>query len=253
VVRNASLSILLLVVAGSASAAAGDAVAIIDWSAWDRILRSHVADGHVDYDGIRQEPGFAATVQAIAGASLDGRDRREKIVFLVNAYNVLSIRGILDGRSPRTAFGKLNFFFRAKYDVAGERMTLNALEKKRLLPLGEPRVHFAIVCSSASCPPLRSEAHTVARLEEQLDDSARRFLNDPTKNRFDPDSSTAWLSKIFKWFSEDFGGSPESIQQFIAPYIQDPAAAARLAEGAFTIRYLDYDWSLNGTFSGADR
>lgn len=243
-----TLVTLALVVCSAAVAQAGPE-AVIDWSAWDAILKHHVVDGSVDYDGIRSEPEFSATVDAIARASLDGHDDLEKIVFLTNAYNVLSIKGILDGHSPRTAFGKLKFFFRLKYEVAGARMTLNALEKKFLLPLGEPRVHFAIVCSSESCPPLRSEALAVERLDAQLDENARIFLNDPSKNAFDIDSGEARLSKIFKWFSEDFGGTPESIQRFIAPYIHDKAVSENLAAARFKVRYMAYDWSLNGTLS----
>jgi hypothetical protein len=246
-----ALSVLLAV--GAGWAAASEPNAVIDWSAWDRILGAHVRDGVVDYDGIHADPDFAGTVEAIAGASLDGHDRIQRMVFLINAYNVLSVKGILDGRSPRTAFGKLKFFFRHKYDVAGERMSLNALEKKLLLPLGEPRVHFAIVCSSASCPPLRNEAYTVARLGEQLDANARVFLNDPAKNAFDPERGEARLSKIFKWFSEDFGNTPLAIQRFIAPHVENREIAARLSKGGFKVRYLDYDWSLNGTFSGRQR
>lgn len=221
--------------------------AIIDWSDWERMLRTHVHDGSVDYDGMRAEPGFAAVVETIAGASLSGHERDAKMVFLINAYNVLSIKGILDGRSPRTALGKLRFFFRDTYQVAGEMMSLNALEKKLLLPLGEPRVHFAIVCSSASCPPLRSEAYSIGRLDEQLEVNARLFLNDPTKNTFDAERGEARLSKIFKWFSEDFGRTPERVQRYIAPFVDDEVVAEGLRAGRFKIRYLPYDWSLNGT------
>lgn len=241
--------VLVVMAAACVSAETGDAADIIDWSDWDRMLRTHVCDGSVDYEGIRAEPGFAATVDAIADASLTGHQREATMVFLINAYNVLSIKGILDGRSPRTALGKLRFFFRDTYEVAGETMSLNALEKKLLLPLGEPRVHFAIVCSSASCPPLRSEAYSVSRLDEQLEDNARLFLNDPAKNAFDVDRGEARLSKIFKWFSADFGETPERIQRFISPFVSDEVVAETLRSGRFKVRYMPYDWSLNGTLA----
>jgi hypothetical protein len=241
--------VTIALLACSAVAANAGTEAVIDWSAWDAILRAHVVDGMVDYDGVRADPGFDATVEAIAGADLAGHDTETRLVFLINAYNVLSVKGILDGHSPRTAFGKLRFFFRVKYDVAGDRITLNALEHKRIIPLGEPRIHFAIVCSSISCPPLRSEAFSVDRLDEQLGENAVIFLNDPTKNAFDLERGEARVSKIFKWFAKDFGGSSESIQRFIAPYITDKAVAELLASGRFKVRYMAYDWSLNGTLT----
>jgi hypothetical protein len=220
---------------------------LIDWSAWDDILRAHVAHGVVDYDAIGSEPAFAETVEAIGAASLDGEERTDQLVFLINAYNVLAVQGILNGRSPKSAFGKLKFFYRDKYRVAGDVISLNALENKLIRPLGEPRIHFAIVCASSSCPPLRSEAYTAVRLDEQLDDNTRRFLNDSSKNRFDVSKGEARLSKIFKWFAEDFGTTDAAVQRFIADYVDDETVAESLAAGHFKINHLAYDWSLNGT------
>ncbi len=44
---------------------------------------------------------------------------------------------------------------------------------------GRRRVHFAIVCASRSCPKLRSEVYHASRLDGQLDERARAFINDP--------------------------------------------------------------------------
>ena len=239
----------LIVGLGAASGWAGDGSAVIDWSAWDALLRAHVVDGVVDYDGIAAEPGFQSTVESIASARLEGHQRTERLAFLINAYNVLAVKGILDGGSPRTAFGKLGFFYRDKHVVAGDRLSLNALEHDRIRPLGEPRIHFAIVCASVSCPPLRSEAYLPDRLDAQLDDNARRFVNDPATNRFDLDRGVAEISKIFKWFDDDFEAAG-GVLPFISHFVDDGAVAAALRGGRLEIRYLDYDWSLNGAFSG---
>jgi len=243
--------IVILVVAATGGSS-DDGAEVVDWSAWDAVLRGHVADGVVDYDGIAREPGLRVTIDAIADARLDGHGRDARLAFLINAYNVLAIKGILDGRSPRTAFGKLRYFYRDRYTVAGETLSLNALEHDRLRPFGEPRIHFAIVCASASCPPLRSEAYLSRTLDVQLDDNARRFLNDPARNRIDPERKVAEISKIFKWFEEDFeaGGG---VLPFISRFVDDEAAAEALRTGGLEIHYLDYDWSLNGSFSGDDR
>ena len=178
--------------------------AVIDWSRWNAILNTHVVEGLIDYDAVAKDPGFAATVADIAAAELGDSSPDSVLAFYINAYNVLAVNGILNGRSPGSSFGKLRFFYRTKHIVAGEGVSLNALEKRRIRTFGEPRIHFAIVCASASCPPLRSEAYLPQRLEEQLDDNTRLFINDTAKNRFDIDNGVADISKIFKWFSEDF-------------------------------------------------
>ncbi len=234
---------------GGTIASAQSLEAVIDWTRWDAILHENVMDGRVDYDGIAADPGFTATVADIANADLAGHDRRFLLAFSVNAYNVLAVKGILDGHSPASSFGKLRFFYRDKYTVAGELLSLHAFENEHIRTLEEPRIHFAIVCASASCPPLRSEAYVPQRIDEQLDDNARLFLNDSAKNSYDLDSGVARVSKIFKWFAEDFETAAGSVPRYIAPFVDDEEVAAALRDDLFELRYLKYDWSLNGVKS----
>ena len=238
-----------VLVFGAPVASAQDLEAVIDWSRWDAILHETVIDGRVDYGAIAADPGFTATVADIANADLAEADRESLLAFSINAYNVLAVKGILDGHSPASSFGKLRFFFRDKYTVAGEELSLHAFEKEHIRTLDEPRIHFAIVCASASCPPLRSEAYLPQKLDEQLDDNARRFLNDSAKNRYDLDSGVARVSKILKWFSEDFEAAAGTVQRYIAPFVDDEEVAAALREDRLKLRYLKYDWSLNGVKS----
>jgi len=142
--------------------------------------------------------------------------------------------------------GRLRYFKLQDWALDGRRISLEDLEQRVLRPLREPRIHFAIVCASRSCPVLRPEAYTAAKLEAQLDDQARTFVNDPSRNRFDKGTKTAHLSEIFKWFDEDFRGAG-SVQRYLARYVADPDVARDLANDAYTIAWIDYDWALNGT------
>lgn len=234
---------------GGAVASAQDLEAVIDWSRWDAILHETVIDGRVDYSAIAADPGFTATVADIANADLAGHDRESLLAFSINAYNVLAVKGILDGHSPASSVGKLRFFYRDKYTVAGEELSLHAFENEHIRTLDEPRIHFAIVCASASCPPLRSEAYVPPKLDHQLDDNARRFLNDSAKNSYDLDSGVARVSKIFKWFAEDFETAAGTVPRYIASFVEDEEVASALREGHLELRYLKYDWSLNGVKS----
>jgi len=109
----------------------------------------------------------------------------------------------------------------------------------------EPRIHFALVCASESCPPLRPEAYRAADLDHQLDDQARTFLRDPAKNRYDADQGVLYLSKIFSWFEGDFEAHSASVSAYVEPYLLVEAGQA-VRSGDVPIRYLPYDWSLNG-------
>ena len=103
----------------------------------------------------------------------------------------------------------------------------------------------AIVCASKSCPALRPEAYRAAVLERQLDDAARGFVRDTTRNRLDAAAKTLWLSSNFDWFDEDFERAAGSVPAFVARYTDEPTTRA-IRDGGVRVEFLDYDWSLNG-------
>jgi hypothetical protein len=126
----------------------------------------------------------------------------------------------------------------------GDTVTLDTIEHDILRPkYRDPRVHFAINCASKGCPPLISEPFQGDILNLQLDAATRGFVNNPERNRLDGD--TLYVSRIFKWFSEDFD---DDIIGFFLTYA-DGRLKEKLTAGqnGINVRYLDYDWSLNGT------
>jgi len=221
---------------------------------FDEVLRAHVQDGAVDYQGVAKDARFASyldQLNRIDPNALPGR--RHRLAFWINAYNAFAIEGILDGYSPLTRVGQWRYFIGKQYRVGGESINLYDLEKQLLIPdFREPRIHFAIVCASQSCPKLRSDAFTADWLDAQLEENARTFVNDPTKNRFDRENRVAYLSKIFEWFEPDFRAHGESLLNYVRRYLNDPELAADLATQPYRIEFLDYDWHLNGVpYAGA--
>jgi hypothetical protein len=220
----------------------------------DRVLHAHVTDGHVRYPDVRRDRQFREYLAQLNRVNPTGFSARsDQVAFWINAYNAFAIHGILDGYSPMTLWGRYRFFIARKYQVGGEPIDLYDLERKILIPFQEPRIHFAIVCASHSCPKLQSWAYRGDRLEEQLDHAARVFVNDPSRNRFDRDRRIAYLSKIFDWYGEDFTAQAGSVQRFVARYIDDPALAQDVATVPYAVEFLEYDWSLNGVSPGQDK
>lgn len=214
---------------------------------FDQMLNAYVKDGVVNYPKFQKDSRFDAYLDFIAHAKPRTlATEEEQLAFWINAYNALSIKGILDGKSPKSTFGRYGFFIGTKYEVAGEKISLNTLEKKVIIPYGEPRIHFAIVCASASCPKLTSEAYTAEKLDQQLTDNAIDFLNNTKKNQINLDSKVIKVSKIFDWFDKDFADHSGSVQQYIAQFIQDDALKTKLSDKAYKVKHLKYDWSLNG-------
>ncbi|MGQ0696213.1 MAG: DUF547 domain-containing protein [Nitrospiraceae bacterium] len=212
------------------------------------VLGAHVGDGVVDYPGIQTDERLTAYL-----AQLDRVDpnalatRNERLAFWINAYNAFAIKGILDQYSPVSLVGRYRYFIGQTYRVGGETINLYDLERKVLVEqFREPLIHFAIVCASLSCPKLQPWAYQSELLPRQLDEAARAYINDPTRNRFDREKKVAWLSMIFEWFETDFTQAAGSVLAYVARYIDDPELAKELVQPNCRVEYLEYDWSLNG-------
>lgn len=57
-------------------------------------------------------------------------------------------------------------------------------------------------------------------------------------------TSTLTLSKIFNWYSGDFG-KEGGVMKFISPYLPADIAAFVQAH-TVTLQYFSYDWAVNG-------
>ena len=217
----------------------------IDHAPFDALLKANVKNGVVNYSGFQDNATFKKYVEDLGKpAKLDGK--AEQLAYYINAYNALAIEGILQGLSPSTFIGRTRYFKLKEWPLNGQTTTLDNLEHKIIRPLGESRIHFAVICASKSCPFLRAETYTAAKLDAQLDEQARQFLNDPFRNRFEKTTKTAHLSEIFKWFEEDFQ-APGSTQKYVSRYVADAEVAKALAADGYRIEWISYDWSLNGS------
>jgi hypothetical protein len=215
---------------------------------FDQTLREHVHNGVVNYPGYASDPRLPQYMQQLNRVDPTTLStRNDRLAFWINAYNAFAIQGILDGYSPKTWTGKYRFFVSRDYMVGGGKVNLYAIERAILIPrFREPRIHFVIVCASRSCPKLRSWAFTSENLDQQLDDSARLFINDPNRNVFDRRQKVAYLSKIFDWFIDDFVSHSGSLTKYVAQYVEDPELAEELLKDTYQIEFLEYDWNLNG-------
>ncbi len=225
-----------------------------DYELFDDLLLQNVRGGFVDYDGLDADPRFPAFIEQIGiahPALLNSK--REQLAFYINSYNALALKGILDGLSPGSRLSRNKFFKRAKFLLLGEEISLYTLEHDRIIPMGDPRIHFAIVCASLSCPRLSSRAYLSGDIDNQLHEAAKLFINDPTRNRFDLERRIAFISMIFEWYEEDFVNAGGSVQQYLARFVNDARVQDALRLDEFELRYETYDWSLNGYFSGKDK
>ncbi|MFW6106944.1 MAG: DUF547 domain-containing protein [bacterium] len=229
----------------------------VDHSTWDRLLRTYVdEDGMVDYAAWKaSEADRAALSEYLATLSRANptaqTSKAGKLAFWINAYNALTIHGILKEyptSSIRNHTAKLvgyNIWDDLLLPVGDQDYSLNEIEHEILRKLGEPRIHFAIVCASVGCPRLLNRAYTPAKLEEQLAMNTRDFFSRDQNFQIDVANRRVRVSAILDWFGEDFGPSPRKGLAGLAQYL--PGASTRQLVGSedFAVTFLDYDWSLN--------
>ena len=214
----------------------------------DAVVQAYVRNGQVNYPVIQVDRRFPHYLDQLDRVDPTSLSRDDRLALWINAYNAYAIKGILDGYTPSTLVGRYRYFIGRDYRIGGTFVNLYDLEREILIAqFHEPRIHFAIVCASMSCPKLQSWVYEGAQLNRQLDHVAREFINDPTRNRFDREKKIIFLSKIFEWFAADFEAQAGSLSRYVAQYVADPDLAHDLTATLYRVEFLDYDWSLNGT------
>lgn len=257
---RALLLALLFCLSGSLHASAFDHT----HRQWSALLARHVTwieqgvASEVDYPSfINNRPELEAYLTSLSNvprAQYDTWASEQRLAFLINAYNAFTLKLVIT-HYPVESIKDIGGLFgnpwkQAFIPLLGQTLTLDQLEHSMIREPGvfdEPRIHFAVNCASVGCPALRNEAFIAARLDEQLEDSQKRFLSDPSRNRFDPTRQRFQVSKIFDWYGEDFAKRWGSLQAYLlqqTPFISDPQHAPT-RESVLEVEFMDYDWSLN--------
>jgi len=221
----------------------------VDHSLYAGLLKKYVKDGVVNYQGFKNEESvldkYLKVLEDVDSKTLS---RNDQFAFYVNAYNAWTIKLILSGYPGIKSIKDMGSLFKSPWKkkicrIDGKIMTLDDIEHSILRPgFKDPRVHFAINCAARSCPPLRSEPYRAGELDQQLDEMTGAFINDLENNRLE--DHTLYVSSIFKWFKKDFN---KDIISFFLKYAKgDLKRQLETRRGKIKVKYLDYDWSLNG-------
>lgn len=213
--------------------------AFFNHSSFDELLKKHVLEnGDVNYINFKKDRKLLS--EYIASLSHNMPDgswlKEEKLVFWINAYNAMTIDLILRHYPIKSIKDIDKPWDQRHWKLGNKWYNLNDIEHKILRKMNEPRIHFAIVCASISCPKLLNKAYTSSNLEEQLTMVTKGFLNDSTKNNLSKNNIK--LSKIFQWFTKDFKQNG-SLIDFLNVY-SDVKVSAKAKKS-----FKDYNWGLN--------
>lgn len=233
---------------------------MLNFEPWDRMLHQYVdAQGRVNYQTwkVAAVGELQQWLNELSGLNLqDYPDSNQRLALWLNLYNALviaqvlrsypisSIRPQIFGIPSWIAF--FWFFSRPVFSLGDRRYSLNDIEHGVVrAEFKDPRIHFALVCAAVGCPLLRNQAYQPQQVQTQLDEDAKRFINNPDKVRFDAATETLYCSKIFKWYRQDFLNVAASLPAYIQTYLSPNLPLT----SATPVRYLDYNWCLNQRMS----
>ena len=230
----------------------------VDHKGWDRFLKIYIVTdepsgiNRVGYARVTPEDkeNLKEYLKGLQSVRVSGWNRDEQEAYWINLYNALTVKVVLDHypvKSIRDIDISPGWFKDGPWDaklvkIEGEGMTLNDIEHRILRPIWKDnRIHFAVNCASLGCPNLQPEAFTRENTQTLLEKGAREYANHPRGLRIEGNRLT--LSKIYKWFRADFGGSEDKVIRHLLQYVKAPLAQTlRAFRGRITY---EYDWDLN--------
>lgn len=223
-----------------------------------------------DYSGARRSQEFreyelvARALNKYPLAAVDAREK--KLAYWINIYNALVVHGIVSLGVARSVKDVSGFFETAAYQIDGHVFSLDDIEHgilrcnsaKYLSPFKpfakgdprqkfameriDPRIHFALICGTRSCPPFA--VYRPETIDDQLDVATATVLNDEAT--IEHGTKTLRVSKIFQWYKKDFGDR-QDIVRFVARHLREAGDQIFLIDNIerVALAYLDFDWSLN--------
>ena len=240
---------------------------------FDRIFDQYVRDGFVYYAALKIERRTIDEVIASLAArpqAFDVWSEPRRLAYWINGYNALVLRSVIDaypirGTSaefpPKSVMQIPGMFTGRTHGIAGEQLTLQAIEEERIAPFDNPRAHLALGRGAVGSPRLRSETFREHELEAQLQAVVDDFATTPRHVTVDRPAEQVLVNALLGWQAERFAGLAgadsgtgrtaleRGVVSLIGPALF-PSERAFLAENTFRLAYHEFDWRLNDLTGG---
>ncbi len=229
----------------------------IDHSAWTAFLRAYLRSGpdrvtRVAYGRVTaaDKAALAAYLDRLSNVAISRHARPVQLAYWINLYNALTVKVVLDRwpvKSIRDISISPGLFARGPWGkkliaVEGRALSLDDIEHRILRPIWrDPRIHYAVNCASIGCPNLAAVAYTADNADRLLSGGAVAYINHPRGVQVS--GNRLVVSRIYRWFRADFGGSEAAVIAHLKRYAKQPLRAK--LEGRREIDGYRYDWSIN--------
>ena len=239
---------------------------------WSMILKQVVQDGLVDYVYLVRNPSELDTYIKDFGrlkkADYENFSVNQKIAYWVNLYNAGTVWAIAknypvvpkkrNSLYPKNSVRQIpGVWTTLMFKTALGQRNLGQVEAEQIRGFNNPLLIFLLSNGSKSAPKIQPMAIHPERVDQQLDDAIRNFVLDVKNVRADPGAKRLYLSPFFRWNANLFVPRYYKPKRYTKRTKTDLALLAFLNEQAglmvkmmilkneFSIRYLEYDWSLN--------
>jgi hypothetical protein len=224
---------------------------------WNALLAKNLTvNGHqslFNYANVAKDSSqlqeYTKLLSEVTKDEFDAFNQDQQLAFLINAYNAFTVQLIVKNY-PVKSIKDLGSIFRSPwkkkfFKLFGNKTHLDGIEHDMIRKwYKEPRIHFAVVCASLGCPPLATKAFTASNLDGLLEQQAINFITDPHENAIK--GKRLYLSKIFKWYGDDFESKTSDFKKFVALRItKDTIIRQKIVNGDLPIYWNDYNWELN--------
>lgn len=211
---------------------------------------------------VKKEEDYLSFKRALADVKLEtlflqlSNDAAKK-AFWINVYNAyiqIVLREI-----PSLADKKAKLYGYPWFEIAGQRLSFDTIEhgilrksqfkfgfgyvsvpristfeQKSRVQARDARIHFALNCGAASCPPIAF--YTPDKLDAQLEMATQSYLEQSTQ--YDVSKNQVKVSPLLLWFRGDFGGR-QGILRLLKKYELLPQKAKPV------LAYQKYNWSIH--------
>ena len=211
--------------------------------------------GNVNYFALMADKSMVDYAETLSDFDLGTLKTREaQLAFWINSYNALSIYGVVKklekdpnfaNRGNKSFLSRARFFAVQKFNVGGKMYSLKTIEDNIRKEFEDPRIHFALNCSSLGCPLLKEGFYSAENLDQELDAATRLYLSSSEGLRLDKEEGILYISMIFKWYKKDFEATGKTVIEYIREYAPNNIREFIEEEDNLKLYNIQWDWALN--------
>ncbi|MCC5792199.1 MAG: DUF547 domain-containing protein [Legionellaceae bacterium] len=230
----------------------------IDHQLWAQFLQKNLVqspDGihRIDYARLQEadKAALESYLQYLSTIDIDRYNRREQLAFWLNMYNALMLNTIAEYypvKSSKMINISPGLFSVGPWGanlirVKGHHLTLDEIHNKIIRPIwNDPRTHYALNNGAIGAPNLQPQPYRGDDIEVQLNQAALSYVN--ALRAVQVIEGSLVVSKVYKWYMDDFGGNEQTIIGHIHNFAQEPLRSQ--LKHINNISTYVYNWHLNG-------